>query len=369
MLTGNLRTMGLPEILQWISVGRKTGTLELEHGPILKRIAFQDGDVHSTWSNDPRESLGQFLVRDRHITEEQLFRALLRQEESGRPLGTLLIDQGLLDEERLRATLRLKAELSLYDLFLWPEGRFAFKDGEPPANTPVHLDLRVTAVILEGIRRVDEWARIAEVFPNPRTTFAVHGTADEALDALEREALQHAQAGKNLAEVALEMRRSEFEAAVVLFELHRRGLLSADRVDAPPPETGDTIAAIGDLLGSAYTKLQERRYEAAQADYLAVLELDRLNQNAKKGLLAVSEARQRERVLRSVRLDMVPHLSVDLMTLTNQNFDPQEGFVLSRVNGQWDVQSILKLCPMGEEEALHIFGRLLDREVIELRDP
>ena len=28
MLAGNLRTMGLPEILQWISAGRKTGTLE-----------------------------------------------------------------------------------------------------------------------------------------------------------------------------------------------------------------------------------------------------------------------------------------------------------------------------------------------------
>jgi hypothetical protein len=36
------------------------------------------------------------------------------------------------------------------------------------------------------------------------------------------------------------------------------------------------------------------------------------------------------------------------------------------VNGQWDVQSILKLCPMGEEEALLIFARLLDRGVIEL---
>ena len=26
--------------------------------------------------------------------------------------------------------------------------------------------------------------------------------------------------------------------------------------------------------------------------------------------------------------------------------------MLSRVNGEWDVQSILKLCPMGEEEAM-----------------
>ena len=40
--------------------------------------------------------------------------------------------------------------------------------------------------------------------------------------------------------------------------------------------------------------------------------------------------------------------------------------MLSRVNGEWDVQSILKLCPMGEEEAMLIFARLLERRLIEL---
>ena len=39
----------------------------------------------------------------------------------------------------------------------------------------------------------------------------------------------------------------------------------------------------------------------------------------------------------------------------------------SRVNGEWDVQSILKLCPMGEDEALLIFARLLERKLIRLQ--
>jgi hypothetical protein len=38
------------------------------------------------------------------------------------------------------------------------------------------------------------------------------------------------------------------------------------------------------------------------------------------------------------------------------------------VNGQWDVQSILKLCPMGEEDTLLIFARLIDRKLIKLED-
>ena len=80
-----------------------------------------------------------------------------------------------------------------------------------------------------------------------------------------------------------------------------------------------------------------------------MLALDRLNQNAKKGLMAAIEARDRERTMKKVPLDKVPALTMDMAALTRENFDPQEGFVLSRVNGEWDVQSILKLCPMDEE--------------------
>ena len=64
--------------------------------------------------------------------------------------------------------------------------------------------------------------------------------------------------------------------------------------------------------------------------------------------------------------DGVPSICVDFAALTRENLDPQEGFVLSRVNGEWDVQSILKLCPMGEDEAMLIFARLLDRKLIRL---
>jgi hypothetical protein len=368
MLTGNLRTMGLPEILQWISIGRKTGTLVLQHGSIEKKITFEDGGVHSSWSNDPRESLGQYLVRSRRVSEEQLFKALLRQEELKRPLGTILVSEGVLEETALREALRAKAEESIYDLFLWREGQFEFKDGGVPGDVPVYLDLQVQSVVLEGIRRLDEWERIRTVFPSRHTSFRADTISDPGPDANEGRALELAAAGKTLAEIALEMRTSEFETASRLYDLYQRGLLTVERADEEPEPGEDPIEATRGLLTSAYQHMQEKRYDAAQRDYEAVLEIDRLNQNAKKGLIAVLEARRRGRAQRSVRQDMVPHLTVDLATLTRQNFEPQEGFVLSRVNGEWDVQSILKLCPMAEEEALQIFARLLDRRVIELRE-
>jgi hypothetical protein len=91
-----------------------------------------------------------------------------------------------------------------------------------------------------------------------------------------------------------------------------------------------------------------------------------LNQEAKKGLVALAEARRQAKILKRVPLDKVPTLKMGSVDLSRERFDSHEGFVLSRVNGQWDVRSILKLCPMPEDEALGIFLRLLDRKVIEL---
>jgi hypothetical protein len=357
--------MALPDVLQWIASGRKTGTLHVERRSVQQRIILREGNIFSSWSNDPRESLGQFLIRLRLVTEEQLFRALLAQEEKGRLLGSILVADGVLSEDDLKRALKAKAEETVYDLFLWPSGQFEFREGEFPENILITFESLVTPVILEGIRRVDEWQRIRAVFPTMETTFKVGGPPPADAAPAEKQALALAAAGKSLADMSLELRRSEFETAALLFGLHARGLVAVGQVRTQA-QAADPVGAIQALLGLAYQRLQEKRYEAAIKAYEDVLALDRLNQHAKKGLIAAMEARQRERQLHAVPRDKVPVMAVDFATLTRQNLDPHEGFVLSRVNGQWDVQSILKLCPMGEEEAMLIFARLLGRQLIRL---
>ncbi len=366
-LSGNLLTMSLPDILQWVAQGRKTGSLDLERRSVKKRIVFREGAIFSSWSNDPRESLGQFLVSHRDISEEQLFKALLGQESQGRLIGSILVGEGILGEEDLRRALVEKAEETVFDLFLWPEGRFEFKDDEVPDNILFHLEMSVQHVILEGIRRVDEWTRIRKTFPSLRTTFKVRG-APIVESPQERQALGLVAAGKSLAEIALEMHRTDFDTAALLFDLYSRELVAVDSAPAEP-DAEDPLGAIKQLLARGYQRLQERRYEEALKAYEDVLVLDRLNQNAKKGLLAVSEARSREHAVKRVPLEKIPFLTRDMISLTKENFDPLEGFLLSRVNGQWDVRSILKLCPIAEEDALLLFSRLIDRGVIELKEP
>ena len=128
----------------------------------------------------------------------------------------------------------------------------------------------------------------------------------------------------------------------------------------------DPVGAIQALLARAEKMVAERSFEPAMQAYEAVLGIDRLNQDAKKGLLAVAEARRQWRVLNRMPLDRVPVLRIGSMTLTQQVLDPNEGFVLSRINGQWSLRAILKLCPMPEADALAIFARLIERGVVQL---
>src|SRR5512142_2936027 len=242
-LRGDLRTMALPDVLQWVASGHKTGTLHVERRSVQKRIILREGNIYSSWSNDPRESLGQFLIRMRLVTEEQLFRALLAQEERGRLLGSIMVADGILSEDDLRRALKAKAEETIFDLFLWPSGQFEFREGEFPENILITFESLVTPVILEGIRRVDEWHRIRTVFPNLETTFKVNAPPASAVDPVEKQVLLLAAAGKSLAEMSLELRRSDFEPASLVYDLHGRGLLAVDQVRAETQAT-DPVGAI-----------------------------------------------------------------------------------------------------------------------------
>lgn len=364
-LSGDLRTMVLSDVLLWIGTRHKTGTLHVRRGATRKRVVFQDGVLRSASSSDPRETLGQLLVRDMLISEEQLSKTLLNQEKKGTLLGILLVSDGLLSADQLKRTLRAKAELIVYDLFLWGEGGFCFQEGLLPRSVPMNLEMDTQAVVQEGNRRRKRWQRIRHSFPSSEITFQVGAGAQAPSEPVEREIFQLAAAGKSLAEISLETRRSEFETAEHVFSLVELNLLRVERA-LPEADTTGAIGAIEQLLAQAKAALAERRHDAAKEAFQDVLALDHLSQEAKQGLLAVSEARQRQGEARRIPPDARPRLLMAQARLAEEKLSAEERFLVSRINGRWDVQSLLKLCPLGEEEALALLANLIDRKVIEL---
>src|SRR2546425_4966330 len=100
-VTGSLKTMSLPDLLQWAGSGRKTGTLSLKSGPLHKKIYLQAGAIIGSSSNDSREYLGQFMLSEGIITEQQLKDAFDLQAQTRVMLGRILVKKGLVSEGKV----------------------------------------------------------------------------------------------------------------------------------------------------------------------------------------------------------------------------------------------------------------------------
>src|SRR5438477_4188010 len=230
--------MQLGELLQWLSLGSKTGTLLIDGHGIEKRVYFQDGRIASTSSSDQREYLGHFLVSHGHITEEELKMAMEVQEESQILLGKILVMINAISEPDLLRLMRKKAEESIYDVFLWTEGDFEFVDGELPDQKMVPLSLDVTGIIMEGTRRYDEWQLIRQRVPDAAAVPEIVQPLDmESLSDREKLIVPYIDGQRSVEEIALQTHNAEFNVAKLVSEGVRMGTmrLAEGRLRATAP--------------------------------------------------------------------------------------------------------------------------------------
>src|SRR5436309_4664935 len=214
-VTGNLKTMLPGDLLQWLSLGQKTGTLIVTKKGIEKKIFFQRGRIISSASNDPREYLGQFLMSHGYMSEPELMKAMQVQSESGIFLGKILVMIDVIDEESLQRLMRRKAEEAIYDIFLWREGEFSFIDDELPTMEMIPLQVDVTGLIMEGTRRVDEWQRIRLLIPNETLvpTLVKSVESDEPLDDAQQMIVHAIDGNRTVADILLASRAPAFARA------------------------------------------------------------------------------------------------------------------------------------------------------------
>jgi hypothetical protein len=63
----------------------------------------------------------------------------------------------------------------------------------------------------------------------------------------------------------------------------------------------------------------------------------------------------------------IPFFLVPEASLTRYNLTHEEGFVASRINGSWDLKSIVMLSPLREVEILQILEKLLKLGLVGLK--
>jgi tetratricopeptide (TPR) repeat protein len=361
-IQGDFATMPLPDLLQWLAISQKTGILLLQRGEIVKEIYFCQGKIVASASNDPREYFGQFLLSYDKIDEADLMRAFIKQGETGIKLGRILVMEGLLSEDEVQRFLRIKAEESIYDLFLWQVGTFKFYNDAPAQESHVAIRMDVTSILMEGTRRADEWGRIRKVFPTPKTVLRIRPenlTRSILSDPLYNRMVQLLDAPRRISDLSLMFHASDFAVSKTLYDMYQMGIL--DVVEAPPPEPTSEVEMEGNvrnLCNLGLKQFNSGQYEDAIETFKQVLILFPGHSLARAMIPKAYKEIKDTLVSDEFSIEHVPYLRQSLSDLNELAFTPQENYVLSRINGTNAVQSIIRISPIQEIRALMIFKKL-----------
>ena len=398
---GNVRTMSLPDLLQWASVNKKTGVLELERNQICKRISFRDGQIVACSSDDPPSRLGQFLLSRGKVTKEQLREALTKQETSSKNLGLIFQDMGILTQDDIEAHVAAKAEETIYGLFDWADAEFRFHEKAGHDPFIIEVDLGVQDVVLHGIQRFDELLRIREVFTSSGIVLSTTDkpTPDEIVSSpMARRVMASVDGRRTLAEILLHAHASEFLVLKFLYTLLRKGIVSIIEVREADPHSMTLLDVVDEEPAEQVVSVTERLNPPVMTDQQGPAEgkrdvetalqcmargdygraLDILNELYKA---EPDDLRLRQLVLKteagflqSARAQAfgpakIPVPLAAAADPASANLKPTDQFLLTMLDGKADIKSVVWLAPLREIDVLQALQRMVDAGLIELRAP
>jgi hypothetical protein len=362
-LRGSLRTMPIEDLLDWIDRRFACGSLTLEQGPASCSFHFDSGYVTNASSNDAAEHLGQLLRRRGLVAPEALEDAFRVQADTGVLLGKILLMVGAIDEAALRQTLEAKILEAVADVVAWAEGTFVF---EPDAATDTvseyEVSVNLRTAIDVGRERVERWRAIRAAIENDSVRFWLKDAA--AVAAADPGLADGLAAGHSVAEIALTVARTRFELLDALAKLLAAGAIALDKRHAP--RVAETDMSLSQLV-------QAVRGRADGGDRAGALEMAEraLARNADDALLQQLRVDMERMVFAELSRTLLASFRVPKLLKSKQELDSidmnqAERYLTGRIDGRWDLLSLMRISPMREVEALLAFKRLSDRGIISL---
>lgn len=257
-LEGSLAASSVPEVLQFLNMGRKNGVLRLQHEDMRSELNVLRGKITSSRSSHRDMRIGELLVRGGYLAPADLWDALEEQKTNSeeQTIGQLLIARGLITKEALAECLSAQVEEEVWTLFSWTDGQFRFENRSEEELQPVDIEIEIDGLIMDGARRVDEWQVISHVIAGDdvvlgarlpsdgyvATSLEETATAPKPIGALTDDMWRVLAAVDGLASVGTLPRRagmSRFDSYQVVYRLIQAGYLqvkgdlSSGGIEAP----------------------------------------------------------------------------------------------------------------------------------------
>ena len=296
-IRGNLREASLPDVLQLLAMGKKTGRLSMAQKQSFGNIYFNKGRISFASVVNRRDRLGDVLVKHGLITRAELDSAIAEQShQPERRLGEILVNKQMIAREELHKYIKLQIEEAVYFLFTWHEGTFAFEADVRPDEQDFLVSINPESLLLEGARRVDEWSEIVKRIPSFDIVYGLDTerleTSGVVLTPEQESIIPLLDGDRDVAALIEETGLGDFEVAKALFGLMTAGFVHpVGRREVAPGPTIDVRVAEHRNLGIAFYKTA--MYAEALREFRRVAELRPRDTHAEfvTGLIALREKR------------------------------------------------------------------------------
>jgi tetratricopeptide (TPR) repeat protein len=154
-IKGSLKEASLPDVIQLLAMGQKTGVLTVTEKEHFGSITFFKGKIVDSYLINRKNRIGELLVISGEMSEEQLQYALGIQKKTGEKIGKILLDEQYVREETLISYLKQQIKETIVTMMTWENGFFNFE----PRFTGVSKEIIAVdpaSLLLESARHVDE---------------------------------------------------------------------------------------------------------------------------------------------------------------------------------------------------------------------
>ena len=361
-LRGSLGTMSAEDVLDWVARRKLSGPITFDRRGLVRSLVVEDGEIVWASSNRRDEQLGVILVRSGYVAERALADALEARAETGVPLGKVLLMSGLITEGDLIDILATKIRETVTDVITWTDGQFDFV---PRVQTQagVVAQLSVEVAVTVARRRSTRMAEIMGILGADDVTFyvppnaappATHGT--DLVDPVKVWSLagdRHT-AGEIAAAFSGE-RYATYDQLV--------GMVQADQLVIDRRQRERTNSAV-ELAAGARGRLRHGDRAGAFAMAKQALHQDPSDPEVRKTFAQIERARVAEIAKQMLARHRVPRRVKEpthALGLSDTEIE-----LAARVDGCWDLLSLIKAANVREAEALLAFAHLAEVGVLEL---
>lgn len=244
-MVADLSVVSIADVLLLLQDRLHTGMLRLVGQDASIEIWVHQGRIDFAGARGVADEflLGHFLVRGGLIEHAKLVDVLeqRRAAPTGDLLGADLCKRGLLKEPELKSAMAQQTTALVFEGLRWGEGRLSFhpKTELSPAAREAGLGLPIDGIIMQGLRRVDEWRVIGHEINNFDMVFVRN---EDKIASFDAQRLLHEEAlilemvnGKNsVRDIVRQSKLGSYDVTQVLFRLLRCKLIRrrvAPRVD------------------------------------------------------------------------------------------------------------------------------------------